>query len=562
MGYYQVMQIILTFLCGVLLACHNFQQNFAAGVPEHHCWFQNQTGAESLSLGDDRNGDLLKVSIPMDKEGKPERCLRFTEPQWHLLNHNATEELKLETEGCLDGWVYDQNVFLSSIVIEWNLVCERKSLKSLIQTIFMGGQQAGSIVFGMLSDRFGRRTMLLWSSLMATTVGIFAAFAPTFAAYATLIFLNGASLAGITLTCLCLTLEWTPLKTRMMVHTCNSYAFSVGQMVLSGWAYLVREWNWLQFSTSVPFGIILLYSLYVSRTERQLVNRVLQESACWLIIHNKLHVAVKTLQRVARINGKKEQGRTLNPEVVMSYIQEDLAVVKTSPFLTDLVRTPGIRMTTFCIMLEWFACGFSFYGLGLDLQKFGFSIYWIQTIFALVDFPGKLLASISMSYLGRRITLIFLTLLPGTMIIISIFVPQDMSFFWMILSIIGKGGLGGAISCLYLYTQELYPTEIRQMGMSAGLFSIRFGSLLAPIVYIIGNYIPILKPLSFGIVPILSATSAYFLTETRDLSLPETIQEAENRVKKSCFLKRNTSKYGRDRPDLILPDMTQIESTV
>ncbi|KAM8971474.1 solute carrier family 22 member 20-like isoform 2-T2 [Sarcophilus harrisii] len=486
----------------------------------------------------------------MDKGGKPERCLRFTEPQWHLLNANSTEELKLDTEDCLDGWVYDKSIFLSSIVIEWDLVCGRKPLKPLIQTIFMGGQQVGSVFFSILSDRFGRRTVLRWSSLLATIIGTCVAFAPTFNSYAVLIFFIGAVIAGINLSCACLTLEWAPLKNRMIVHNGITFSFSAGQILLPGWAYLVREWRWLQFSTLISFGIILFGSLF------------LQESVCWLATHNKLPLAVKSLQKVAWINGHKEKGRKLTPEVVMSYIQEDLEAMKTSPFLTDLFRTPGIRLTTFCIMLEWFACGFSFYGLGLDLQKFGFSIYWVQVIFALVDFPGKLLASISMSYLGRRVTLFFLTFFPGLMIIINIFIPQDMPVFQMILSMLGKGALGGAMSCLYLYTPELYPTEIRQIGMSAGIFSIRFGSLLAPVVFIISNYVSILKPLLFGIVPILSAISVYFLTETRGLPFLETIQETENRMKIPRFLRKNARKDEQITPSLLPPAMAETESTV
>ncbi|XP_031799500.1 solute carrier family 22 member 20-like, partial [Sarcophilus harrisii] len=455
--------------------------------------------------------------IPMDKEGKPERCLRFTEPQWHLLNANSTEEVRLDTEDCLDGWVYDKNIFLSSIVIEWDLVCSQKSLKSIIQTTFMGGQQVGSIIFGILSDRFGRRTVLRWSSLIITIAGTCAAFVPTFAGYAIFVFLSGVSCIAIIITSTCLALEWTPLKTRMIVHSCNTCAFSVGQIILSGWAYLIREWRWLQFSISISYGIIFLCSLF------------LQESACWLSIHNKLPVAVKNLQKVAGINGRKEQGRKLTPEVVMSYIEEDLEAMKTSPFFTDLFRSPGIHLTTFCIMLEWFACGFSFYGLGLDLQKFGFSIYWVQVISALTILQGKLLASISMSYLGRRVTLFFLILFSGLMIIINIFVPQGEKLMKITLSILGKGGLEGAISSLYLYTPELYPTEIRQIGMSAGQFFLRFGSLLAPVVFISSNYVSILKPLLFGIVPILSTTCVHFLTETRGLPFLETIEETENR---------------------------------
>ncbi|XP_074132085.1 solute carrier family 22 member 6-B-like [Sminthopsis crassicaudata] len=239
-----------------------------AVVPEHHCRIQNQTSAETLFLGDGRDRDLLKVSIPMDKAGKPERCLRFTGPQWQLLNPNATEQARLDTEGCLDGWVYDKSVFSSSIVTKWDLVCERKLLVPITQTVFVGGQLAGSIVFGILSDRFGRRTMLQWSSLLAAIADTAIAFVPTFAAYVIFRFFLGIALIGTNLTRFCLTVEWTPIEKQVLLHTCNMYVF-----------------------TALP------------------------ESARWLITHNKFLMALKALQKVAWINGHKEQGRTLTPEV-------------------------------------------------------------------------------------------------------------------------------------------------------------------------------------------------------------------------------------------------------
>lgn len=48
----------------------------------------------------------------------------------------------------------------------------------------------------------------------------------------------------------------------------------------------------------------------------------------------------------------------------------------------------------------------------------------------------------------------------------------------------------------------------RQIGMSAGIFSTRLGSLLSPLVYILGNHSPGLQPVMFGLVPLLAAAAA------------------------------------------------------
>lgn len=65
--------------------------------------------------------------------------------------------------------------------------------------------------------------------------------------------------------------------------------------------------------------------------------------------------------------------------------------------------------------------------------------------------------------------------------------------------------------------------------MSAGIFSTRLGSLLSPLVYILGNHSPVLQPVMFGLVPILAAAAGSFLIETNNQPLLNTIQETEKR---------------------------------
>lgn len=49
--------------------------------------------------------------------------------------------------------VYDTTVFTNTIVMEWNLICERRWLVSFNQTMFQLGTLIGSLVFGTAADR-------------------------------------------------------------------------------------------------------------------------------------------------------------------------------------------------------------------------------------------------------------------------------------------------------------------------------------------------------------------------------------------------------------------------
>ena len=42
-------------------------------------------------------------------------------------------------------------------VFQWELVCDRSYLSNLVQSVFMGGILAGSLLFGWVADKYGRR---------------------------------------------------------------------------------------------------------------------------------------------------------------------------------------------------------------------------------------------------------------------------------------------------------------------------------------------------------------------------------------------------------------------
>lgn len=57
----------------------------------------------------------------------------------------------------------------------------------------------------------------------------------------------------------------------------------------------------------------------------------------------------------------------------------------------------------------------------------------------------------------------------------------------------------------------------------------RLGSMVAPMVLLVGDSIPWIPGLIYGGVPILSGLVGLFLPETRGSPLPDTIKDAEDR---------------------------------
>ncbi|XP_075406656.1 solute carrier family 22 member 22-like [Tenrec ecaudatus] len=154
-GRFQIWNIVLCILLNIMSRSHMFVENFSAAIPAHRCYVQlldSPIPETNVTLNMTAEV-LLRVSIPMDSNHKPEQCRRFRQTQWQLLDANvsATNMTELETEPCLDGWIYDQSVFKSTIITEWDLVCDFRLMKSLSQAIYMTGLLM-SVFTGIVSD--------------------------------------------------------------------------------------------------------------------------------------------------------------------------------------------------------------------------------------------------------------------------------------------------------------------------------------------------------------------------------------------------------------------------
>ncbi|XP_062892313.1 solute carrier family 22 member 6-A-like isoform X4 [Mobula hypostoma] len=390
----------------------------------------------------------------------------------------------------------------------------------MVQSIYMAGLLIGASVLGRLADKYGRRTLLLWSHFVVAVSGTCGAFSSSFPLFCFWRFLLGFSLSGVIVNCLSLNIEWTPTQFRLPVTMCSSFCFTIGQVLLAGIAYGIKDWRWIQLSVSVPFFIFFLHSWWLS------------ESARWLIVNGKEHIALKQLKRVAKINGREAEGDRLTVEILKASVESDqLAAKKQSVF--DLFRTPIMRRITCCTMVVWFSTSFAYYGLSIDLQGFGVDIYLIQVIFGAVDIPAKIVAYLTLRLFGRRFTQVTSLTLAGSIVLANAIIPKDLQTVRTSLAAFGKGCLAAAFTCCYLYASELYPTVVRQTGIGLIATMARMGAMVAPIIRMSGDYISFLPSTIYGGVAVIAGLTAFFLLETRNIPLPETIEDVENRSKKN-----------------------------
>ncbi|XP_042363083.1 solute carrier family 22 member 13 [Plectropomus leopardus] len=493
-GFGKYQKILYVWIClpQIFLAFHMMVSIFTGSSPRHYC-----RDSSSSVAG---NHSFFPGTISLNFSISHSSCSFFDVP----LQGNRTERVL-----CAHGWVYSKETFQSTTVTEWDLVCDRAGLNSLGSSIYMLGLLVGSVLFGAMADRYGRRLVLLLSIALQTVFGVAVAFAPNFPIYVILRFIVGTTISGVIINAFVLGTEWTCTKRRMLAGIFTDYAFGLGYMLLAGVAYLIRDWRKLQLAISAP-GFLLIFYIWV-----------LPQSARWLLANDRREEAIALLRKAALVNG-----RVLPPAVQVKKCRI-LAEEKRSYSAVDLVRTPQMRKRAIILFYIWFVNVLVYYGLSLGVSRLGTNLYLTQFVFGVVEIPARSLVLLVLPF-SRRLSQSGFLAVGGLACLLMLAVPADHPSVLTALAMVGKFGITASFAVIYVYTAEIFPTVLRQTGIGVSCMFARMGGVLAPIINMLHNQSPSTPLLIFGTSPLLGAVLALALPETADRPLPDTVEDTES----------------------------------
>ncbi|XP_058038752.1 solute carrier family 22 member 13-like [Ahaetulla prasina] len=499
-GAFQKYLILLLCIPSFLTPFHMFGQIFVSIEVPHHCntsWIR--AISPNLTIEEE-----LNLTIPRKPDDSLEECSRFTPVD---LDIQSIRKYGLNsTQGCEQGWVYPTTK-VPTLVTEFDLVCERRYLNDIAQTIFMGGLLAGSLIFGSLSDRVGSQMSILVALFIIGFIGTGVSLAEHFYMYIALRFIVGTALAGINISVATLSSEWVGPAYRPQALITIHCANAVGQMALAGMAYYIRDWRLFQIMSSGPAFLIFFYAW------------VLPSSARWLITKERINEAKNVIRRAAEINKRTVSDAVLNR----------LAPESTVPrrYLLDFFRQSYLRNKTLIMAWMWFVDSLVYYEVSLHVGDFGLNIYLTQFIFGLVEIPSRILSIFLLEWIGRKKCQSIWFTLGGIVCIIICVIPKEFPLIVSVLAIIGKSAMAASFSTTYLFSAELFPTVVRQFGLGLCSMSARVAGILAPLLGMLATYHLAIPMFICGSSSLVAGILCCFLPETRNKDLLDVSPELE-----------------------------------
>lgn len=198
----------------------------------------------------------------------------------------------------------------------------------------------------------------------------------------------------------------------------------------------------------------------------------------------------------------------------------------------SLFTTPRMLLYTLITYYLLTVVSLSYFGILLNTPALPGNIYINLFFSAVVEIAANIVVMFIINRIGRRKPICCFLLICGisNLVSLGIFYSEIQNKFVLMLiwSMIGRFGISGSYSLIYLLLAEIFPTAVRNQAMgSASLFE-NFGSILAPLVMLLDSN-DIILPLSiFGVLTVVGGLLVLLLPETHLKPLPNSIGQVES----------------------------------
>jgi putative MFS transporter len=370
------------------------------------------------------------------------------------------------------GWMFDAmdqgmvSGVIAAIGKDWDLT---KYELSWLTSSGLLGMIVGAALSGAISDRLGRRTVILYTLLIYSIGSLLCGLANDYWMLMIFRFITGFGLGGELPAASTLVSEVSPLKSRGRNVVILESFWAWGWIAASLVAFLaIPEFGWRS-----AFFIGAIPALFAAA----------------------LRFKVPESPRYLELNGRRDEAEKIVSDLEAAAGVESvpdstpIEKVEKRPWYEEfkMLWTKANLRTTAVLWIIWFGINFGYYGFvlwtptllteqGFDIVKsLGFTL-----IMCVAQLPGYFSAALLIERLGRKPTLIIY--FAGTAIAAWLFGHAGSENMILITGCLLYFFALGAWGCVYSYTPEVYPTDVRGSGNGWAAAFGRIGAFIAPFI--------------------------------------------------------------------------------
>lgn len=335
----------------------------------------------------------------------------------------------------------------------------------LIGSMALVGMFIGSMTSGTLTDRFGRRRMLLICLVWFSALTGACALAPTPEFFGVLRFLAGIGLGGVLPTASALVAEYSSKRSRNLAYGIMFSGFPIGGILAAVVALvLIPAFGWRALFVVGLFPLLVIFPVAL---------RYLPESIAFLLARGRRTEAQEVAQR---------HNLTLPPTPPTVGATVGQAREK-SPIAEMLSRR--YLVATVCFCAASFLCLFMIYGLNTWLPQImrgaGYSLgsaLSFLLVFNIGAIVGTILISTAADRMGSKAVITLTFLVAAVSVALLAFNLPTAALYVLV----GLGGAGVIATQAFInaYVSEHYPVRMGATALGWSLGIGRLGSIAAP----------------------------------------------------------------------------------
>jgi len=347
---------------------------------------------------------------------------------------------------------------------------------ALLPMIALTGTMIGSLLWGTLSDRIGRRAAILLASILFIATSI-CGFMPSLGWNLFMCFMMGVSAGGMLPIVYALMAESMPAHKRgWLVVLHGGLGTAAGYLLASGLAAVLEPqfgWRILWFA-GLPTGVLLL-----------VLNRWIPESPRFLLEHGRVDEAEEVMRRYGVKLARVAPGAAPAPDLIAA-----APLAMTGSRMLALFRRP-YRLASSTVGM--YAVSWSVVNWGVltftptILRDGGYTpggaaslLFWSQ----LVATPATVLVAYLYGHWSSRKTMaLFAGLTAATLLLFAAIDPGAggaRTELLMPLLVLLFAGTGAVIAMLSPYAAEVYPTWMRGTGSGYAAASSKVAGIFTP----------------------------------------------------------------------------------